>query len=582
MNRSATRIALLVATTYLMCITAQAAPPPAPTTPPPTQPQSQPPTPGQVLSSLPTQPPAPNTSGTGTFTQPGPTPSGVAPGGASVTVQAFDIEGNSAISSAVLQAQIAGYVGKSMTLAELYDVADVLTRYYRAQGYGLAYVSLPAQTLKGGTVKMSVIEGRIGKISIQGNDHTKTSVLEKRAAGMHTGDVYTDPVSERAVLLMNDLPGVEAHAVLSPGADYGTSDVLYNVKETRGSGDASIDDYGRSIIGRWRVSADYTLNSLLGIGDQLGAGITHSDHNRLNFGKLSYALPVGPAGGTLTSSYNRAEYHGIFVPLGQTGSGLPFSGSTQNAAVTWQYPELRSSTQNLYLTGGLAWDNSRSKTYDATTGKIVTDTLTTNLMLLQLSGFYNRAYDNQGSLSLTGSLWTNGKHYANDKAGLNVNQSAERLRMELDTSYQTPFANVWSFNAQVNVSYSVNPLTDADKYNLGGPGSVLGYQSAEQRGDAGYFASGEVMRNFAFSPKWPMAGGLFLDTGTVWDKAGAVTASTGHSSAMRSISSTGLDVQLFPSVSKLNARFQWAWSLGRRPTDGDRGGHIWLSVGTTF
>lgn len=578
MNRSASRIALLSAATCLICTSALAANPP----PPPV-------TPGQVQSTLPTQQAAPNPSTSGTITQPGPTPSGVAPGGPSITVQGFDISGNSAIPTSTLQAQVASYIGKTLTLAELYDVADVLTRYYRAQGYGLAYVSLPAQTLNGGTVKLSVIEGRIGKITIQGNDRTKTAVFEKRAAGMHTGDVYTDAVSERAVLLMNDLPGTEVHAVLSPGADYGTSDVLYNVKETHSSADASIDDYGRTIIGRWRVSADYYLNSMTGNGDQLTAGITHSDGNRLNFGKLSYALPVGPTGGTLTSSYNRAEYHGDFVAIGTHGTGIPFGGSTQNAAVTWQYPELRSSSRNLYLTAGLAWDNSRSKTYDATTGVITTETLTTNLMLLQLSGFYNRVYDNQSSLTLNGNLWTNGKHYVNAGTSLaaDVNQSAERLRMELDTTYQKPFANVWSFTAQVNATYSVNPLTDADKYNLGGPGSVMGYQSAEQRGDSGYFASGEVLRGFALSPNWPMAGGVFVDTGTVWDKndpaakAAAITAGTRYEPE-RSLSSTGLDVKLFPGLTKLNASLQWAWSIGRHPTDGGNGGHIWLSVGMTF
>ena len=203
-------------------------------------------------------------------------------------------------------------------------------------------------------------------------------------------------------------------------------------------------------------------------------------------------LPVGPAGSTLTSSYNRAEYHGTFVAVGQTGPGLPFSGSTQNAAVNWQYPELRSSTRNLYLTGGLAWDNSRSHE----SGQ---NSLTTNIMLLQLSGFYNKLYDNQSSLTFNGSLWTNGKHFVNAKAASTNSErraAAHRAGHELPASVRER----WSFAAQVNATYSVNPLTDADKYNLGGPGSVLGYQSAEQRGDSGYFASGEVQRSFASSP----------------------------------------------------------------------------------
>ena len=546
-----------------MCMAAHAAPPPAAPTAPPV-------TPGQVQSTLPTQQ-APNAQATGSITQPGPTPSGVTPGGPAVKVAGFDIHGNSAIPASELQAQIASYVGQSLTLAQLYDVADVLTRYYRAKGYGLAYVSLPAQTLSGGTVKLEVIEGRVGKIGIQGNNHTRTAVLQKRATGLNSGDLYTNAAAERAVLLMNDLPGVEAHAVLSPGADYGTSDMLFDVTETRVSGDTSIDDYGRSVIGRWRLNADININSLTGSGDQLAAGITHSDGNRLNFGKLAYSLPVGDAS-TMTGSYNRAEYRGIFVPVGQVGSGLAFSGSTQNAVLSWQYPETRSASRNFYWNTALSWDNSRS----LTTG---TNSLTTNILLLQVGALYSRVYGDQSNLSMGWTLWTNGKHY--DHKSLN-NVSSERARLEMDTNYSHPFADLWSFVGQVNLSYSAGPLTDADKFNLGGPSSVLGYQSAEQRGDSGYFLSTEVQRTVVLAPARYMAWGFFLDTGKVWDKAGVVVATTGAADTSRGISSAGLDLQLLPSTDKINARLQWAYAIGRHPSDGNGGGHIWATVGMTF
>ena len=535
--------------------------------PPPTS--STLPTPGQVQSTLPTQAPTPPKAQAAPISHAAATPSGVAPGGPSVTVQGFAIEGNSAISTQDLEAQIAGYVGKSLTLAELYDVADVLTRYYRAEGYGLAYVSLPAQTLKGGTVKLRAMEGRIGKITIEGNDHTRSAVFEKRATGLVSGDVYTDAAAERAVLLMNDLPGVQARAVLSPGTADGTSDVLFNVEETRMSGDTSIDDYGRSVIGRWRVNAEANINSLTGSGDQLNAGITHSDGNRLNFGKLGYALPVGPAGGTLTTSYNRAVYHGTFFAPGST-TGLPFSGSTENAVMTWQYPSLRTSSHSFYWNMGLSWDNSRSHEPGL-------DSLTTNILLLQIGTFYTRQFQDQSSLNISWTLWTNGKHY-DHTASLN-NVSRERGRTELDTSYQLPFAGDWYWVDQLNLAYSVNTLTDADKFNLGGPGSVLGYQSAEQRGDSGYFVSTEMERQFSWGPYWPMVWGVFLDNGKVWDKAGTLGV-TGDSS--RGISSGGLDLQLLPSADGLNARLQWAYPIGRRPSDGDKGGHIWFTLGMNF
>ncbi|HLW73990.1 MAG TPA: ShlB/FhaC/HecB family hemolysin secretion/activation protein [Gammaproteobacteria bacterium] len=526
------------------------------------------PTPGQVQATLPTQTPEPKQV-PAPLSQAPVTPSGVSPGGPSFKVTGFVIEGNTVIPTDELQAQIAGYVGQSLTLAQLYDVADVLTRYYRAKGYGLADVAPPAQKITDGSVRLQVIEGRVGKISIQGNTRTHEVVLQKRVSGLHSGDIYTDAAAERAVLLLNDLPGVGARAVLSPGQEFGSSDMLFNVDESHYNGDVSIDDYGRSVIGRWRISADVYDNSFTGNGDQLSAGVTHADGNRLNFGKLAYALPVGPDGGTLTSSYNRAEYHGLFS--NGTGGTLPFSGSTQNAGLNWQYPELRSTDRNLYWSMGLNWDNSRSLSSGI-------NALTTNIMLLQIGTFYTRSFQDQSSLTSSFTFWTNGKHYVHGQSLNNV--SAERARGEWDNTYQLPFAGNWTFIGQLNLTYSVNALTDADKFNLGGPGSVLGYQSAEQRGDSGYFGSTEVERAFSWGPYWPMVWGVFLDTGKVWDKAGTV-ATTGTDSS-RGISSGGLDLQLLPSADKINARLQWAYSIGRKPTDSDRGGHIWFSLGTSF
>ena len=215
---------------------------------------------------------------------------------------------------------------------------------------------------------------------------------------------------------------------------------------------------------------------------------------------------------------------------------------------------MRSTSRSLFWNVGLSWDNSRSLTSG-------TNSLTTNILLLQIGSFYTRLYGDQSNLTMAWTLWTNGKHF--DHKSLN-NVSSERARSELDTSYQHPFAEQWSFTTQLNMTYSSGTLTDADKFNLGGPGSVLGYQSAEQRGDSGYFLSGEVQRSFSIAAR-PFAWGVFLDNGKVWDKANTVNLSGGDTS--RGLSSAGLDLLLVPTTNKINARLQWAYSIGRRPSE---------------
>lgn len=559
---------------------------PAPSNP---NPASNPPTPGQVRSTLPTQ-----------TSQPKPTPppsvnnaptnaQGVAPGGPSFHINSFSITGNTVIPTGELQAQIAGYLGKDMTLAQLYDVADVLTRYYRAKGYGLAYVTPPAQKLSAGNVQLQVVEGRIGNIDIQGNSRTRTPVLRRRTQGLNSGDIYTNGAAERAVLLMDDLPGVQAREVLSAGQTFGSSDILFNVDEHAFDGDASIDDYGRASIGRWRINADASVNSITGSGDQLSAGITHSESNLLNFGKLAYMLPVGSAS-ELTANFNRAFYHvggPIFGSLG-------IEGSTQNGGLAWQYSEIRTQAQTLNWTVGVNHDTAKSLTTSSGLYQV-----TSNITLLQLGMLYTRSYQDQSSYSLNGNLWTNGQ---TNKDQPGDNNSGEKLRLEVDGNYVKPFADSWSFLGAGTVAYSPDPLVDNDKYSLGGPGNVRGFQSAEARGDRGVFGSVEIQRDFFPSAYIPTAWGVFLDSGKVWTVEvdgvpvkGVAPVLIGSSNT--SLTSIGTELQLLPNAGGWNARLQFAWAIGgerpsddvsraelasKTPVEHDHGPHIWFTFGKSF
>ncbi|MGE5624600.1 MAG: ShlB/FhaC/HecB family hemolysin secretion/activation protein [Bacillota bacterium] len=575
MKGSALRFATAAWVACLLSTASFGAPPP----PPPA------PTPGQVQSSLPTRSPQPKPAQAPLSKTPV-TPSGVAPGGPTFTVKRFVIEGNTVISTDELQAQIAGYVGKSMTLAELYDVADVLTRYYRAKGYGLADVAPPAQKITDGTVRLQVIEGRLGKITVQGNSRTRSSVLERRAAELKSGDVYTDAAAERAALLMNDIPGENVHGVLSQGAEFGTSDLLFSATETGYSGDVSMDDYGRAVLGRWRLNADVYLNSLTGGGDQLSAGITHSEGNLLNFGKLAYLVPFGTAS-TLTTSYNRAFYHVGGLSFGKLG----IEGSTQNAGLMWQDAVERTQAQSLYWGLGLSYNNARNITGCCGTGAPVQDSLTTNILLLELTLLYTHQYEDQSYWTLNGQFWTNGKSNSDG-----TKKNAEKAHVEVDASWVKPFADVWSFVGQGAVAYSPDTLVDSDKYSLGGPGSVRGFQSAEARGDRGVFGSAELQREMNMGSKFPLAWGVFFDTGKVWTKAVGLASGTSTS-----LSSVGTELQLLPSSTGWTSRLQFAWAVGgTRPSDDvtvveaaspanstnpvrhDRGPHIWFTLAKAF
>ena len=132
--------------------------------------------------------------------------------------------------------------------------ADQLTAYYRERGYGLAQVTVPAQKISDGTVELRVIEGRIGAVSVTGNEDYSFDFLQRRLGALAPGLVYTDDGMERGVLLLNDLPGLSARAVIRPGEEFGTSDILFRVAEDPAEFSIGADNYGRDELGEIRVA----------------------------------------------------------------------------------------------------------------------------------------------------------------------------------------------------------------------------------------------------------------------------------------------------------------------------------------
>src|SRR3984885_1118797 len=64
----------------------------------------------------------------------------------------------------------AGLIGKDVSLANIYDVADAIENAYRAAGYLLVRAYVPPQHVKDGIFTIKVVEGFVESTSVQGGD----------------------------------------------------------------------------------------------------------------------------------------------------------------------------------------------------------------------------------------------------------------------------------------------------------------------------------------------------------------------------------------------------------------------------
>ncbi|MFI3219223.1 MAG: POTRA domain-containing protein, partial [Methylococcales bacterium] len=169
-----------------------------------------------------------------------------------VTVQYFSFTGNTQFSNNELQALLTKYKGHPVSFDDLQAAADIISEHYRQAGYIVAHAYLPAQSIKHGIVEIVILEGHLDDshlngeaIEMIGTTRINKNVLQRFLNTAKTGDLITDADLGHLSLLINDLPGIESKAVLSPGKKTGTSSLGLKVKEgPLVSGYLASDNYG--------------------------------------------------------------------------------------------------------------------------------------------------------------------------------------------------------------------------------------------------------------------------------------------------------------------------------------------------
>ena len=431
-----------------------------------------------------------------------------------VEIKAFHFVGVTAFASSELQTLLADRIGKKLTFAELEAAANEITAYYRKQGYFGATAYLPAQSIKNGVIEIAVVEGRLGKIKLKLDPtvRLKERVIQGYLDPIPKDRTLTGRDIERALLLLNDLPGLSVSGVLEPGGEVGTGDLDVTVKEgPLVSGAVTADNLGARSAGEHRLGAEINLNDPLRIGDQLSLRGLAAQAGRLDNVGATYVLPVNSIGTKAELSYSSLNYR-----LGGDFAALDASGSASVAGAKLSHVLIRS--RGLNLLGQFSFDAKRLEDRIGATDSVFDKRLEN--WTLRLVGDYSDGWLGGGVNSL-GLVTTHGRLALDTEsqrtfdAGTLGRQSQGRFeKWNYSFSRQQVIAPRWSLYAALNGQRASKNLDSSEKFSLGGPYGVRAFPVSEAAGDEGMTANLELRYVFAtpFLPgNWMVTG--FVDAG---------------------------------------------------------------------
>lgn len=402
------------------------------------------------------------------------------------------IFGPSALLSAEELTAIAdSYVGREIDFAALTALVEQVNSLYRARGIVTARAVLGAQKIENGIVRVTLVEAYLERIAVQSNAYTREEYLIG-VFGDQQGHTLDTRALEDRMARFNHGGELRVEASLRPGVSPSSTDLMLNLIEPpRYQARAFLNNEGARSVGATQAGIDAAINGPLSIGDKLSLYVART--RGATSGALSYVVPVNSYGGHLSASYNR----GITEVVAGPYRALGINGHSKAFQLTMTQPLARTDSWWFDANGAVGKTRSDNQIGDLNLSR--TD-IKNAAVGISATGAWEQS---NVSVSYTA---THAREQALDKPERSFD--VRLLRASWVEAFSPKYFGVLRTVMQET---HANVLTPSLLFQVGGVGSVRGYEVGTLSGDRGFLVNAE----FHHTPREDIDASVFADFGQV-------------------------------------------------------------------
>ena len=464
---------------------------------------------------------------------------------------------------AKLKSLLKNYINKTLTFSEINEAVELIQEFYLVNDFFLAKVSLPEQEVVDGIIYININEGRLDKkdpyVIKAENLRLYNDVLSDYLENALSTGVTKNGL-ERALLNINDLPGISAVSTIEPGVEEGSSKIVLNViEDDLITGSITLDNHGNRYTAKQRSTIKIDVNNPSKIGDKLSITKTFNDDQKFDFSQFDYEVPLGQSGFKAYASASRLEFE-----IGKELKTDPVSmGNADTYEVGIKYPIQRTNNQSLFLKTSI----EKKEIYNETTGVLTNDKTVENTKI----GFEFEGKNTFQDSSLTGisvsgifgelDLSKVNSDYLNDQKASGPKTHGDFNKVVLDFYHIHKFTDKINFKYYGSLQHASKNLDSSEKISLGGVSGVRAYPSGEASGDEGYKLSFEVQYDLSKPDMdFDLIGTLFYDYGRVrqYKDSSNITLTTPNE---YSLSGWGVSFDLIANE-RVKLNLGWAQAIG--------------------
>ena len=499
-----------------------------------------------------------------------------------VLIKGIKVTGVTLFTDGQIRALTNQYENKELTLKEIQGIAVHITDLYRKKGYITSRAYIPPQKMGEGVLEVKVIEAKVGDISVTGNRFYSTKLLESYLT-LEKGEPFNYNDLKQDLVNINEHPDRNVKAVLTPGKDPNSTDVVLNEKDSLPIHmELGYNNFLSRFLRRNIYSTTVTDNNLLGRDDILTVQYQRGDANDYYSysGNYLYHVTNGLDLGVYASRSNEV--------LGKEFTEVDARGKSR----MFGFYGSQKLIKNDNLTSNLNFGFDYKDVYNFLNGNISSQD---RLRIAKVGLDFDLADDlgrtvinddfNYGIPGIMGGTKKNldPTDTPASRAGAGGQFTKDTLNML--RWQKLPFDSTLLWKNQLQ--FSPSKLTSTEQYQIGGPVNNRGYTPAEFVGDQGYSMSWELAEPLYSIPKtWktPLSKTSVYDAFRVFE---FYDWSTVHLNSLqpgdeknRTLRSAGCGIKL-NIMEGMYASYQIGWPLGLKPADG-KSVHHWVELTKKF
>lgn len=406
-------------------------------------------------------------------------------------IRSYRVEGNKLLPLPDVENLLRAYTGKNRDFGDVQQALEALQALYTERGYAGIQITLPEQELERGDVIFKVVEPRIARVLVEGNEHYSADTVRRSVPSLIPGTTPNTRLIAASVKVANESPARQSAVLLRPAAADGEVDAVIRVADVEPLRySVSFDNTGNKETGKYRVGFALQHANLFDRDHILTAQYITSPENPKDVGVagMGYRIPL----------YARGDSIDLIAGYSKVNSGTVqnlFDVSGQGAIYAFRY------NQNFRKRG----DMDHRLVYGI-------DYRAYQNLVTPVGGTFNFVPDiTVHPLSLTYSGQIRGDQrdysfylgYARNIAGGNdgTDVTFKDSRRDSRAAYRiwrfgaTHSATVfkeWQYRLKLDAQYSPDALIAAEQFGMGGAESVRGFNERYSVNDKGHRINMEI------------------------------------------------------------------------------------------